>query len=90
MTERTPSIVIEYLDRLPAGWFALGVLKKDTRRLDWAAHIVDVHPDDLETRIRDYRCGGRAVGEGWLSVPGKHRTADDAWEALQNMIATRH
>jgi hypothetical protein len=69
---------IEYLDRPPLGWFALDVMRKEKRRWDWVALMVDV-PD-----------GSRTAREAWVLVPGKHRNQDAAWDALQDMIATRH
>jgi hypothetical protein len=78
---------IEYLDRPPAGWFALGVMKKHKGRWDWAALMVDVHPDELRHCLSD---GSRTVHEAWVSVSSKHRNEDAAWDALQDMIATRH
>jgi hypothetical protein len=40
---------IEYLDRPPAGWFALDVMRKEARKWDWVVLMVDVDPDDLKT-----------------------------------------
>jgi hypothetical protein len=28
--------------------------------------------------------------ERWLRIPGKHKTREDAWRALQDAMATRH
>jgi hypothetical protein len=95
----TPTI--EYLDRPPAGWFVLDVMRKDERKLDWVALVVDVVPDQLkhclcETAFlyvhpNEYRPdGNRTAHEAWVRVPGKHRNRDAAWDALENMIATRH
>jgi hypothetical protein len=39
---------IEYLDRPPTGWFALNVMRRNKRKWDWVALMVDVHPDDLK------------------------------------------
>jgi hypothetical protein len=92
---------IEYLDRPPSGWFALDVMRKEARKWDWVALMVDVNPDDLKTCIcdfpalfyvhpKDYRPGDRTAYQRWVRVPGKHRNKDAAWDALENMIATRH
>jgi len=39
---------IEYLDRPPSGWFALNVARVEKRKWDWAALMVDMHPDELK------------------------------------------
>ena len=72
---------VEYLDRPPAGWFALDVMKEHSRKWDWVALMIDVHPDELQ------HCTAR---EAWLRVPGKHRNKDAAWDALEDMMTTRH
>jgi hypothetical protein len=74
---------IEYLDRPPAGWFVLDVMRSGERKRDWVALMVDVHPDDLKNCTCNFL-------QRWLRVPGKHRNRDAAWDALQNMIGTRH
>jgi hypothetical protein len=71
-----------YLDRPPAGWFTLEVIKENARKRDWVALMIDVHPDEL----KHYR----TAREAWVRVPGKHRNRDAAWDALQDMMATRH
>jgi hypothetical protein len=92
---------IEYLDRPQPGWFALDVMRKETRKWDWVALMVDVHPDELKhclckTAILyvdpdEYKPDGcRTVREAWVRIPGKHRNADAAWDALQDMMETRH
>jgi hypothetical protein len=50
------------------------------RKWDWVALMIDVHPDDLD----------RTTRSGWVRIPGKHRNKDAAWEALENLLATRH
>jgi hypothetical protein len=50
--------------------------------------------DDDETRdfIRSLARFARSclqVGT-WVRIPGKHRNQDAAWDALEDMIATRH
>jgi hypothetical protein len=71
---------IEELDRPPHGWFVLDVMPKESRRGDWVALMVDVHPDDLKTctcdfpalfyvRPKEYRPGNRTARQGWLRTP---------------------
>jgi hypothetical protein len=92
---------IEYLDRPPAGWFALDVMRKEARKWDWVVLMVDVHPDDLKTctcdfpallyvHPKDYRPGERKAQQRWVRVPGKHRNKDAAWDAVEGMMVTRH
>jgi hypothetical protein len=92
---------VEYLDRLPPGWFALDVMREEARKRGWVALVVDINPDDLKTCICDFpalfyvnpkehRPGARRVVQGWLRIPGEHRNADAAWDALEGIIATRH
>jgi hypothetical protein len=35
-------------DRPPAGWFPLDVMKKESRKWDWVALMVDVDPENLK------------------------------------------
>jgi hypothetical protein len=75
----------EYLDRLPVGWFVLDVMRTEWRSWDWVALIVDANPDcDDFTGPRpwDLAC--------WIRIPGKHGNRDAAWEALGDLISTRH
>jgi hypothetical protein len=92
---------IEYLERLQPGWFALDVIQEKARKRDWVALMVDVHPDDLKictcrfpalfyVHPKDYRPGERTVRQCWLRIPGKFRNKDAAWNALQDMMVTRH
>jgi hypothetical protein len=92
---------IAALDRPPPGWFALDVMRKNERKWDWVALMVDVHPDDLKTRTcafpalfyvhpKDYRPGSRTTRQCWVLVPGKHRNWEAAWDALHELMATRH
>jgi hypothetical protein len=90
---------IKYLDRPPAGWFVLDIARAQSRR-SWVALMIDVPPDELKhcrcgvamlyIDPREYRPGTRTAHEGWLRIPGRHRTKRAAWNALQDMIATRH
>jgi hypothetical protein len=90
---------IEFLDRPPAGWFTLEIFREGERR--WLALMIDVHPDDLKNCLcdfpallfvspDDYRPGHRTARQTWVRVPGKHRSRDAAWDALEEMMATRH
>lgn len=92
---------VEILDRLPAGWFALNVVK-ETRKWDsWVALMIDVHPSELKHCLckiaflyvepDKYRPdGSRTAREAWVRVPGKHRNKEAAWDALQDVLAARH
>ena len=92
---------IKYLDRPPSGWFALDVMREKARKRNWIALLVDVDPDNLKVcacdfpalfyvHPKDYRPGDRTVHQGWFRIPGKHEDRDAAWDALQDMMATRH
>jgi hypothetical protein len=93
---------ITYLDQPPPGWFALDVVKaENSRKREWVALIVDVHPDELKRCLckiaflyvhpNEYRPdGSRTVREAWVRIPGKHRNREAAWAALEEMMPTRH
>ena len=72
---------IEYLDRPPAGWFVLSVVKQ--RGGDWIALMINTDPDDFHAWRGPTR-------ECWVRIPGKHRSGDAACDALEASIATRH
>jgi hypothetical protein len=79
---------IEYLDGLldrpPFGWFVRDVLPiTDERKFEWVAFMIDVDPDGLAYRT----CSPR---EAFVLIPGKHCDRDGAWDALEDMLATRH
>jgi hypothetical protein len=76
-------------------------MRKEARKWDWVALMVDVHPDDLKTctcdfpalfyvHPKDYRPGERRARQCWFRIPGKHKNEDAAWDALQDTMATRH
>ena len=82
-------------------WFVLDVMRKDARKWDWCALMIDVHPDELKhcfskyaflyVHPDDYRPDrGRTAREAMVRIPGKHRNRDAACEALEEMLATRH
>lgn len=93
---------IKHIDQPPAGWHALDVMKTgDRRKWDWCALMVDVPPDELKHCVcktaflyvhpDEYRPdGNRIAQEAWVKIPGKHRNWDAAWDALMEMLATRH
>ncbi len=76
-------MTIEYIDRPPAGWFPLDVMRQKGRSLSWVALLIDMHPEDF----RNSACKCQQRG---LRIPGKHKNRDAALDALQSMIATRH
>jgi hypothetical protein len=94
---------LPYLDRPPEGWFLLDVMRARSRSWSWVALMVDVDPDELKrchsqgvallyVHPDEYRPdpNGRVVREAWLRIPGKFRNKDAAWDALEDMLATRH
>ena len=66
---------IEYLDRPPSGWFVLDVMRKEWRKWDWVALMIDVHPDDFISGKHKPTAPGC-----WVLIPGKHRNKDTAWD----------
>ncbi|WLA36183.1 hypothetical protein QNJ95_24385 [Bradyrhizobium elkanii] len=92
----------EKLETPPPGWFALDVMKTgDGRKWDWVALMVDTHPDELKHCLchcaklyvhpDDYQpVAGRVAREAFVRVPGKHRNADAAWDAIQSIISPGH
>jgi hypothetical protein len=101
MTEKATKPTIEYLDRVPSDWFALDVMPEKSRSRNWVALLVDVDPDELKNCIcngpamlyvhpNDYRPRDRIARQAWFRVPGKHKNKDLAWDALQEVMVTRH
>ena len=93
--------MIDYLDRPPSGWFCLDVMRREARKWDWCALMIDVHPDELKrcfckvaflyVHPSEYRPdGSHTAREVYVRIPGKHRNRDAAWNALEDMLATRH
>jgi hypothetical protein len=90
---------IEYLDRPLAGWFPLNVMRKEHRKWDWVALMVDVDPDNLKYCACDFPAlffvhpdeyrpaEGRVAHQCYVRLSGKHRNADAAWEAIHKMMA---
>ena len=71
------------------------------RKGGWVALMIDVDPDDLKNcacefpalfyvRPKEYRPGPRKAQQSWLRVPGMHKSKNAAWDALQNLLETRH
>jgi hypothetical protein len=94
-------MTLEYLDPPAPGWFVLDVMRKKQRGWDWVALMVDVDPEDLQNCIcefpalffvhpNDYRPGDRVAHQSWLRIPGKHKSRESAWRALQDSMLTRH
>lgn len=92
----------EFLDRPPVDWFALDVMRVEgERKQDWCALMIDVPPEELKhcackvaflyVHPDEYRPdGSRTAREAWVRIPGKHRNKDAAWDALQDLLVTRH
>jgi hypothetical protein len=38
----------KYLDRPPAGWFMLDVMRSDSRKWDWVVLLIDVPFEELK------------------------------------------
>jgi hypothetical protein len=83
-------LAAKYLDKPPAGWFVLDVMRKGDLhqrgrpRNEWVALLIDCDPDLYRARQCDLRSPSR-----WLEL-GRHRTRDDAWDHAESLIATRH
>jgi hypothetical protein len=77
---------IEYLDRPQSGWFPLDVMRRSKgSSLDWVALMIDVDPDDFKNCPTACRPRQR-----WLIIAGKHSDRNAAWDALEDMMSTRH
>jgi hypothetical protein len=95
---------IPHLDVPPPGWYALDVVPRKEARAgvltEWVALVVDVHPDELkhcQCKIamlyvdpNEHRPGNHVAREAWLRIPGRHRSKQAAWSALQGLMQTRH
>ena len=66
-------------------------MRKEWRKWDWVALMIDVNPDDLKTctcdfpalfyvHPKDYRPGQRRARQRWFHIPGKHKNKDAAWD----------
>ena len=92
---------IEYEDVPPVGWFVISVARCGTRGWDWGALMTDVHPDELKNctcesplwlyvHPKEYRPGPRKAHARYVRIPGKYKSRDAAWNALEEMMTTRH
>lgn len=97
MTSQT----IEYLDRPPAGWFALAVMRASGPKGSWVALMTDVELRDLKNCVCDFPAlfyvdpneycpGERIARQCWVRISGKHRNREAARDALQALVSTRH
>ena len=75
---------IETLDRPPAGWFVLDVMRRKQRKPDWVALMVDVDP------VSERADRSQTPRQVWVHIPGKHGSRDAACVALEELMATRH
>jgi len=73
----TPDLAIP-----PAGWFLFEVVRKESRKWDWVALMVDTAPELAPVLLRPRSC--------YVRIPGKHRDPAAALDAFQAMVATRH
>jgi hypothetical protein len=83
-------IAIQYLDRPVVGWFVLDVMRREKRKWDWAALMVDYDPDDYNPDDPNYTGPPTNGHDAWVLIPGKHSSREAAWDALEQMMATRH
>ena len=94
---------LQTLDRPPAGWHLLTVapIGETARCRDWVALMVDVDPADLKNcqvdfpalfwvHPKEYRPGERRASQCWVTIPGKHRGQNAAWDAACDMVEVRH
>jgi hypothetical protein len=92
----TPTLI----DQPPAGWFVLNVMRKERRKWDWVAFMIDVHPDELKHCLcktafiyvdpDEYRPdGSRTAREVFVRIPGKHQNRHAAIGALEDMLLAR-
>ncbi len=85
-------------ERPAPGWFALDVMRANSRKWDWVALMVDVEFDELKrcacdfpalfyVHPKEYRpAGNRVARQRWFRIPTKHRNRASAWDALQDMM----
>ena len=97
------AMTVADLESPPPGWFALDVMKAANagRKWDWVALMADTHPDELKDCLckiaflyvhpDEYKpVADRTAREAFVRVPGKHRNADRAWDAIQGIISPGH
>ena len=88
---------LEYLDRPASGWFALDVMRANSRKWDWVALMVDVEPDELKRCTCDFpalfyvhpkeyqarwESRGSAALVSYSELSDRNRAS--AWDALQD------
>ena len=94
-------MTILFADSPPAGWFVLDVMRASSRKWDWTALMIDVDPDNWKycacefpalfyVHPKEYRPGPRRARQCWFRISGKHRNRDAAYDALEEMMETRH
>jgi hypothetical protein len=78
---------LEIVNQTPAGWFPLDVmLETDGSKGRWVALMIDFDPGDP----KEYRPWPHRAQQLWLRIPGKHKNKNAAWDALQDIMETRH
>jgi hypothetical protein len=77
---------IEFVNRPPAGWFVFDVMRENARTPNWVALMFDVDPDELRRRPEK----AATAREVWVRIAGKYRSRDSGWDALEDLMATRH
>jgi hypothetical protein len=75
-----------YADHPPPGWHILDVMRESDHKPGWAALLIDVPYEDFSA----WKDAGRPVHECWFRIPGKHPSREAAWEALEDLMETRH
>ena len=93
------SMTIPTLNSPPPGWFILDVMQAERKRTQWVALMIDVDPDVLKyckakvaflyVHPKEYQ-PTRTLREAWVPIAGKYKTRDAAWDALEEMMQTRH
>jgi hypothetical protein len=85
MIEPLPYTPLEFLDRVPPGWFVISVMRDDNKRVHWVALIADVELDEIKhcqcafpalfyVHPKDYKPGLRKVSQAWFRIPASTRT----------------
>lgn len=85
--------MLKKLLRPPPGWFVLDIMRKQSRKWDWIALMVDVEPASLKychcdlpallyVDPAEYDPAERQARQCWVDIPGKH----NSWEAARDAI----
>ena len=91
-------LMLRHFDRPPPGWFVLDIARREERKWDWAALLVDVEPANLKychcdlpallyVDPADYRPAERQAEQCWVNIPGKHRSWKAAMDAIRAAMA---